>query len=219
MSIRVRSYCLGLLLCVIAFPVGAQTSRPFENSWFWGLKTGPLRFRTNEETRTVGMLGGDWLITRKTGGLYVSFDMANFQTQAKVEDSNAGGGFRLVDVNDLKRVSAAGVFFPVKYGIFRPYAGVGMSLDLLGDAFVVTDSTAVDQDTPDPTFVSTVDDRRSQIGLLFLAGAQAELKRLAAFAQASIEPNAGRFLIGRDPLFVVQVGLRWNVGTSIDRPH
>lgn len=219
MSIRVRSYCLGLLLCIIAFPAEAQTSRPFENSWFWGLKTGPLRFRTNEETRTVGMLGGDWLITRKTGGLYVSFDMANFQTQAKVEDSNAGGGFRLVDVNDLKRVSAAGVFFPVKYGIFRPYAGVGMSLDLLGDAFVVTDSTAVDQDTPDPTFVSTVDDRRSQIGLLFLAGAQAELKRLAAFAQASIEPNAGRFLIGRDPLFVVQVGLRWNVGTSIDRPH
>jgi hypothetical protein len=136
-----------------------------------------------------------------------------------VEDANAGGGTRLVDVNDLKRVSAAGMFFPVKFGIIRPYAGVGMSLDLLGHAFAVTDSTAVDEDTPDQNFVSTVDDRRSQIGLLFLGGAQAELKRLAAFVQASIEPNAGRFLIGRDPLFVLQVGVRWNVGTSIDRPH
>ena len=219
MSIRVRSYLLGLLLSVIAFPIEAQMSRPFENSWFWGVKTGPLRFRTNEETRTVGTLGGDWLITRKTGGLYVSFDMANFQTQSRVEDSNAGGGFRLIDVNDLKRISAAGMFFPVKYGIFRPYAGVGMSLDLLGDAFVVTDSAAADADTPDQTFISTVDDRRSQIGLLLLGGAQAELKRFAAFAQASLEPNAGRFLIGRDPLFTIQFGLRFNVGTSIDRPH
>lgn len=219
MTIRVRWYALAMALFVSVTPVSAQTSRPFENSWFWGLKGGTLRFATNDESRTVGTIGGDWLITRKTGGLYVSFDMANFVSNARVADANAGGGFREIQVNDLRRVGVAGMIFPVKYGRFRPYGGIGMSLELLGDAAVVTDSTATRTDSPDQTFLSSIDERRSQIGLLFLGGVQAELARLAAFAQASVVPNAGRFLIGRDPLVALQFGVRWNFGTSIERPH
>lgn len=219
MTIRVRLYVLAMVLFVSATPVHAQTSRPFENSWFWGVKAGTMRFATNDESRTVGTVGADWVITRKTGGLYVSFDMANFESRARVADANAGGGFRDVQLNDLRRVGVAGMIFPVKYGRVRPYGGIGMSLELLGDAAVVTDSTAPPGDSPDRTFLNAVDDRRSQVGLLFLGGVQAEFRRLAAFAQASVVPNAGRLLIGRDPLIALQFGVRWNFGTSIERPH
>ena len=221
MTMRVRWYVAAASLFVFASSAHAQSSRPFENSWFWGVKTGALRFATNDESRSVGSLGADWVITRRTGGLYVSFDMANFESHASVGDANAGGGFRTVQVNDLRRIGAAGMFFPVKYGALRPYAGIGMSLDLIGDAVAIPDTSASasTSDAPDQTFLNTVEDRRSQIGLLFLGGAQLELSRFAAFAQASVVPNAGRFLIGRDPLVALQVGLRFNVGTSIDRPH
>lgn len=219
MSMRVRWCALVVSLFVFASIAGAQASRPFENSWFWGLKAGTVRFATNDETRNVGTIGADWVITRTSGGLYVSFDMANFVSHARVGDANAGGGFRSVQVNDLRRIGAAGMFFPVKYGPVRPYAGVGMSLDLVGDAVAVVDTTASASDAPDATFLNTVEDRRSQIGLLFMGGAQVEFARLAAFAQASVVPNAGRFLIGRDPLVGLQVGLRYNIGTSIDRPN
>jgi hypothetical protein len=219
MIMRVRWYAIVLSLFAFASAAQAQSSRPFENSWFWGVKGGAVRFATNDESRSVPTIGADWVITRKSGGLYVSFDMANFESHARVADGNAGGGFRPIQVNDLRRVGAAGMFFPVKYGPVRPYAGIGMSLDLLGDAAVVVDTAATASDNPDQTFLSTVDDRRSQIGLMFMGGAQVEFSRLAAFAQASVVPNAGQFLIGRNPLVALQFGLRYNIGTSIDRPH
>lgn len=217
MSMRVRSYAIAALFFVFASSLEAQTNRPFENAWFWGLKAGTVRVATNEESRTVGSIGADWVITRKTGGLYVSYDMSNFVSRARISDSNAGGGFRQIEVNDLRRVGVAGMIFPVKYGRVRPYAGIGMSLDLLGDAAVVVDSLSSADDAPDQTFLSTVDGRRSQSALLFLGGAQMELSRMAAFAQISVAPNTGRFLVGRDPMLAVQFGLRYNVGTSIDR--
>ncbi|MBA3656342.1 MAG: hypothetical protein H0W69_03205 [Gemmatimonadaceae bacterium] len=213
-----RVLCALVVLCFVsASRVQAQSSRPFENSWFWGVKAGTLRFATNDESRTVGTVGADWVITRKTGGLYVSFDVANFASNLRVADSNAGGGFRQLEVNGLRRIGVAGMFFPVKYGRIRPYAGLGFNLDLLGDAAVVVDTADTTSDAPDKSFFSNINERRSQIGLMFLGGAQAEFSRLAVFVHASVEPDAGNLLIGRDPLVALQVGLRYNVGTSIDR--
>lgn len=205
------------LYFVSASEIEAQSARPFENAWFWGAKAGTLRFATNDESRTVGTIGADWVITRKTGGLYVSFDMANFASNARVVDSNAGGGFRQIQVDGLRRIGVAGMFFPVKYGKVRPYAGLGFNLDLLGDVAVVVDSTDTSSDAPDQSFFSNVSDRRSQVALMFLGGAQAEFLRLAVFAQASVVPDAGPLLIGRDALIALQFGVRYNVGTSIDR--
>lgn len=216
MTMRV-CYALVALLFVSVSDVQAQAARPFENSWFWGVKAGTLRFATNEQSKTVGTIGADWVITRKSGGLYVSFDMANFSTTARYADSNAGGGFRQVEVNDLRRIGVAGMFFPVKYGRVRPYAGIGFNLDLLGDASVVIDSTDTTSDTPDKTFLNNVTKRRSQVALMFLGGAQADISRVAVFAQASVVPDAGELLIGRNPMVGIQVGVRYNVGTSIDR--
>ncbi len=216
MTMRV-CYALVAVLLVSVSEVQAQSARPFENSWFWGAKAGTLNFATNDQSKTVGTLGADWVITRKTGGLYVSFDMANFTSTARVVDSNAGGGFRQIELNDLRRIGVAGMFFPVKYGRFRPYAGVGFNLDLLGDAAVVTDSTDTTSDPPDQAFFSNVDERRSQVALMFLGGAQAELSRLAIFAQATVVPDAGKLLIARNPILGLQFGVRYNIGTSIDK--
>lgn len=216
MTMRV-CYALVALLFVSASDTQAQSARPFENSWFWGVKAGTLSFATDDQSKTVGTIGADWVITRKTGGLYVSFDMANFTSTARVVDANAGGGFRQIELNDLRRIGVAGMFFPVKYGRVRPYAGIGFNLDLLGDATVVTDSADTTSDSPDQSFFRDVTERRSQVSLMFLGGAQADLSRLAIFAQASITPDAGELLIGRNPIVGIQFGVRYNVGTSIDR--
>lgn len=216
-----RRYTVFAALIAMAAPVtgDAQSVRPFENSWFWGLKGGSLRFASNSEpARTVGTFGADWVISRKTGGLYVSYDMANFTSETRLEDGSAGGGFTKIQLNDLRRIGIAGLVFPVKYGRFRPYGGLGFSLDLLGDARVFADTTGT-ATAPDQALVKKLDDRRSQIGLMFMGGAQAELKWLALFAQASVVPNSSRFLIGRNPLLALQAGVRYNFGTSMDRPR
>lgn len=216
MTMRV-CYALVALLFVSVSEAQAQSGRPFENSWFWGAKAGTLSFATNDQSKTVGTIGADWVITRKSGGLYVTFDMANFTSTARVNDSNAGGGVRQIEVDDLRRVGVAGMFFPVKYGPVRPYAGLGFNLDLLGDAKVVIDSTDTTSDAPDESFFSRVTERRSQVALMFLGGAQAELSRFAVFGQATVVPDAGELLIGRNPIVGIQFGIRYNVGTSIDR--
>lgn len=218
-GIRWFTMLAALMVMAFAKTAEAQAGRPFENSWFWGLKGGSLRFATNSEpAHTVGTFGADWVITRKTGGLYASFDKANFVSEARLADGSSGGGFRRIQLNDLRRIAIAGMVFPVRYGRLRPYGGIGFSLDLLGDAGVFADSSGT-ATAPDQALVQRLDDRRSQIGLLFMGGAQAELQRFAVFAQGSVVPNSSRFLIGRNPIVALQMGVRYNFGTSIDRPR
>lgn len=50
----------------------AQQGRYFDDSWFWGLKGGVSTFTpTLGKSETAPTFGGDWLITRSRGGLYV----------------------------------------------------------------------------------------------------------------------------------------------------
>src|SRR5687768_1679674 len=65
----------------------AQSTRHFENSWFWGVKGGILSYQVQSEISppdnnggyTWALMGGaDWLITRKRAGLYLSFDHSFF---------------------------------------------------------------------------------------------------------------------------------------------
>lgn len=206
-----------LLIFVATSSASAQSARPFENSWFWGAKAGTMTFASNaEKAKSVGTVGGDWMITRTSGGLYVSFDMSRFTTHSHVEDANAGGGFRDIQVKDMKRFSVAALGFPLKLGHLRPYAGLGFSLDLIGSATPGADSAGA-QSTPDQAFLSKVSDRQSQSGVLIMAGLQAEISRLAAFVQGTAIPSASRFLLNDQPLVFVEAGLRYNFGSSIER--
>ena len=86
----------------------AQQSRYFDDSWFWGVKSGVATFSpTLGGNETAATFGGEWLITRSRGGLYISADQANVSTVSAVVDANTSDGVRPVTVNKLRRIGFA----------------------------------------------------------------------------------------------------------------
>ena len=92
---------------VVTAGASAQEMRNFDNSWFWGFKSGINTFSApgRGNTSTVDM-GVDWLITRTKGGLYVSGNQSIFERDISVFDNGAGMN-RTVRVNDLRRITQA----------------------------------------------------------------------------------------------------------------
>src|SRR5213595_2164105 len=127
---------------VVTASASAQGRRNFDNSWFWGFKTGVNTFsspgRGNVSTVDLGI---DWLITRTKGGLYDSGNQSIFERDITVFDNGAATN-RTVRVNDLRRITVAGVAFPKHFGGITPYAGLGYTIAVLGDARVFVDSAS-----------------------------------------------------------------------------
>jgi hypothetical protein len=202
-----------LLLCLAATTARAQQEQLFQNSWFWGLHAGSTTIGTpSAGTTGAGTVGAEWLITRTDGGLYVAYDQASFSRTLGVADATASNGVRPVAIHDLRTVSVGGVAFPWHAGRFRPYAGLGFALSIIGDATVQPDSL----NTPvPPSISSSVDDARSRTSVFALAGAQWQIRRTAIFAQASFLPSNDQFLVTR-PITSIVAGLRYNFGSSME---
>ena len=134
------------LSATLGATANAQASRYFEDSWFWGVKSGVATFSpTLGGNETAATYGAEWMITRTHGGLYVSFDEANVSTTSAVLDANTSDGFRPVTVSKLHRIGFAALAFPKRFGNVRPYAGLGLSA-LLGwgtETLVVVPATLV----------------------------------------------------------------------------
>jgi hypothetical protein len=199
---------------VVSASANAQGVRNFDNSWFWGFKTGINTFSAPGfgNTSTVDF-GIDWLITRKRGGLYVSGNNSIFERDVKVFDPAATSSERTVRVNDLRRISFAAVAFPKHFGGITPYAGVGYTIAVLGDARVLVDSAS---GFPNNAFMDEVERARSRGAVLGMAGLQIRTKRAAIFAQETIIPSSSSFLFS-SVLSFFEFGVRWNFGSSIDR--
>lgn len=199
---------------VVSASANAQGVRNFDNSWFWGFKTGVNTFSAPGfgNTSTVDF-GIDWLITRKRGGLYVSGNNSIFERDVKVFDATSTTGDRTVRVNDLRRITFAGVAFPKHFGGITPYGGIGYTIAVLGDARVFVDSV-----NPFPTnaFLDEVERNRSRGAVVGMAGLQIRTKRAAIFAQETILPSNSNFLFSSVMSFF-EFGVRWNFGSSIDR--
>jgi hypothetical protein len=198
---------------VVTASAGAQQRRNFDNSWFWGFKSGINTFASpgRGNTSTVD-LGVDWLITRTKGGLYVSGNQSVFERDITMFDSGAAVD-RTVRVNDLRRITVAGVAFPKHFGGITPYAGLGFTLAVLGDARVFVDSTS---SFPSNAFLDEVDQARSRAAAVGMAGIQIQTMRFAIFAQETLVPSNPSFLFP-SVLSFFEFGLRWNFGSSIDR--
>jgi hypothetical protein len=198
---------------VVTASAGAQQRRNFDNSWFWGFKSGINTFASpgRGNTSTVD-LGVDWLITRTKGGLYVSGNQSIFERDITMFDSGAAVD-RTVRVNDLRRITVAGVAFPKHFGGITPYAGLGFTLAVLGDARVFVDSTS---SFPSNAFLDEVDQARSRAAAVGMAGIQIQTMRFAIFAQETLVPSNPSFLFP-SVLSFFEFGLRWNFGSSIDR--
>lgn len=192
----------------------AQRVSDFEDSWYWGLKSGVATFSPtlggNESSLTYG---AEWLITRNRGALYVSFDEANVSTVSAVVAPSTSAGFRPVAVDRMHRIGFAALAFPKRFGSVRPYAGLGVSIALLGGAAPMVESQ--DESVDDAVF-ERIDQRKSQANFLGMAGAQFEMRRLAVFFQASVVPSSSSFLLGDSSLGFFEGGIRYNFGHARD---
>jgi hypothetical protein len=197
---------------VVSAGANAQGMRNFDDSWFWGFKSGINTFSVpgHGNTSTVD-LGIDWLITRSKGGLYVSGNQSIFERDLTVFDPESGD--RTVRVNDLRRISIAAVVFPKHFGGITPYGGLGYTLAVLGDARVFVDSAS---NFPSNAFFDTIDQARSRSAVMALFGLQVQLRRAAVFGQETILPSTSQFLFP-SVLNFFEFGVRINFGSSIDR--
>lgn len=199
---------------VVSAGANAQGVRNFDNSWFWGFKSGVNTFAVpgSGNTSTVD-LGIDWLITRTRGGLYVSGNQSIFERDVQVFDPASTTGERTVRVNDLRRITFAALAFPKHFGGITPYGGIGYTIAVLGDARVFVDSVNT---FPTNAFLDDVERRRSRGAVLGMAGLQIRTKRAAIFAQETLLPSNSSFLFSSVMSFF-EFGVRYNFGSSIDR--
>jgi hypothetical protein len=212
---KLRSVVVALVATlVVSASANAQEMRNFDNSWFWGFKSGVNTFSApgHGNTSTVD-LGIDWLITRTKGGLYVSGNQSIFERDVEVFDATARRGERTVRVNDMRRISFAALAFPKHFGGITPYGGIGYTIAVLGDARVFVDSA----DTfPNNAFLDNVENRRSRGAVFGMGGIQIQTKRAAIFAQETMLPSNSSFLFS-SVLSFFEFGVRYNFGSSIDR--
>jgi hypothetical protein len=199
---------------VVSASASAQVRRNFDNSWFWGFKSGVNTFSTNRDGNTSTVdLGIDWLITRTKGGLYVSGNQSVFERDVDVFDQASNTGTRRVRVNDLRRITFAGLAFPKHFGGITPYAGVGYTIAVLGDARIFLDSTNT---FPNNAFIDRVESLRSRSSVLGMAGIQIQTRRAVIFAQETLLPSTPNFLF-TSVLSFFEFGVRYNFGSAIDR--
>jgi hypothetical protein len=213
---KLRAVAVAVIVTVVASAqANAQSSRNFEDSWFWGAKAGVNTFsRPGFGNTSTANLGIDWLITRKKGGLYVSGDQSIFERDILIDDQAATSGQRTVRVNDLRRLTFAGVAFPKRFGGITPYGGIGYMIAVAGDARIMVDSV---NGPPTNAFVDDVDQLRSRGSVLAMFGVQIQTRRAALFVQETLIPS-NRGFIFPSVLSFLEFGVRYNFGTSIDRP-
>ena len=200
----------------VSASANAQDVRNFDNSWFWGFKSGVNTFSApgHGNTSTVD-LGIDWLITRTKGGLYVSGNQSIFKRDVDVFDPASTTGQRTVQVSDMRRISFAALAFPKHFGGITPYGGIGYMITVLGDARVYVDTTSGNP-PPNNAFLDKVDQARSRGAVFGMGGVQIQTRRAAIFAQETMLPGNGQFLFP-SVLSFFEFGVRYNFGSSIDQ--
>ena len=202
--------------CAVAMlpaATAAQSVRGFNDSWFWGAKAGIASFSTTHvDNATAPLVGGEWLITRSRFGLYIAGDQSFFTEMTGIADF-AGGQYD-VEIKNLRRFTAAGLFFPKAFAALRPYGGLGLSINWIGDA-VPTENF---QSSDEAVFVSNeIADRRDRASFIFMLGVQGEYKRVAPFGQVTMQPSHTGFLLNERAVYFLEGGIRINAGPSRER--
>jgi hypothetical protein len=211
-----RPIAVLLAASLCAVPANAQQTDLFRNGWFWGAKAGVTNLSTDRSASTSRpTFGLEWLITRRIGALQVFGDYTDVDLTGSVRDPSAPGGRRAVQFSNLRRFGFAALAFPRTFGPLRPYGGIGLSLNVIGRARAVPDTVG---GTVDRFVEDRVEDARSRATVLVTAGVHAQFSRVATFAQFSWLPPYRDFLINDRSIRMVELGVRYNVGSSMDRP-
>jgi len=206
---------LSVLALVALTPAvsAAQSNRLFENAWFWGAKAGLMNFSTGIENKTAPLIGAEWLITRNKAGLYLSAEQAFFDATGYVFDGN--GQQVNVALKDSRRYTAALLAFPVAWGSLRPYGGVGFSLNLIQHATV--DQSQISDPDQEDVIATAVHDERDRAAFIIMGGLQAQYRRFSVFGQGTFMPARANFFFSGRSTYILEAGIRYNVGSSIDK--
>ena len=214
------------VLATAAVPALALAQRAaaagFDNGWFWGAKGGITRFdaidtQTGEfETVNATTVGGEWLITRSRGGLYLSVEQAFFDEVSAVFDPTAPGSARAVDISDMRRYHVGVLAFPVSWSGARPYIGVGYAVNVIQNA--APRGTFSSEGAMDSVF-TRVDRQSTRASFVITAGIQAHVgDRWALFAQAATMPTRDNFLInGSSNTMMFEGGIRYRISDAIEK--
>jgi hypothetical protein len=207
---------------VVALPTiaAAQHGRQFKDSWFWGVKAGGLTFADSGQSyRQAPMAGIDWLITRSKGGVYISGGQAFFHDKTvtfRDPSFPVDSGLREIRLKNLRRLDFAVMGFPGDYLRFHPYVGAGFSLASVADA----EATGPFGNLAQLDFANQViSTQKVQVAPMGILGGQWRFKWASAFGQVTVSPSQKNFILynGRPLNMTYELGLRYNVGTSIDR--
>jgi hypothetical protein len=203
------------LAALIPVSVLAQLPRDdFKDSWFWGVKGGVISFSTaTVENKLKPVVGGEWLLTRTRGALYLAFDQALFDETSALRDTLEQS--HTVVIRDMRRATAAAMAFPFALespiGALRPYAGVGFALNFIRSATI---STLPTDSAQRRDVRKRLEDQQDRAAPVLIVGLQFQLGPIAAFGQATAMPAETRFLLNGSPTFFGEVGLRINAGRS-----
>ena len=197
---------------------GSASTSNFNDSWFWGVNGGVMMFTAgtgSDVSVTAPTVGGEWLITRTRIALRLSIQQAFFDEQGGLRDTTVPGGIRPVSVTDWRRYAAEMLFIPAAYGDLRPYGGLGLSLNVLRDAFPTGGFTS--EAAADSAF-ALVEERGTRAAISFIAGAQLNVGRAGLFVQGNAMPTRNRFLFNRSHYtFMLEGGIRYNFGSAIEK--
>jgi hypothetical protein len=230
----IRGLSIAALLLLHAGIAGAQASRGFKDSWFWGAKAGIQLYQVvdnNVAKNPVALLGGaDWLITRSSGGLYVSFDYSIFSADSIfVNDSISpldAGTPRVVSIGGLRRFTIAGMLFPLQTYRMHPYMGFGFTLAHVtranpqGICAGCPAGVQYRNNQQQKIVEGTIETFRSSATPLVMIGTQLKLPFVSsAFGQITATPSNNNFFLfsGSGWRTTFEAGLRFNMGTSVDR--
>ena len=208
-------------LAVVAIVPATGLTQPnvnFKDSWFWGVKGGVISFSTaTVDGRVEPVFGGEWLLTRTQGGLYVSFDQSMFDASSALEDTT--GASHAVTISDMRRLTVAAMAFPLffdaGFASIRPYAGAGFALAFIQSAALA--GAAPTDSILEKDVNNRLEEERDRAAPVLILGLQFQLGRLALFAQGTAMPAEAKFFLnGRTTLFA-EAGLRFNAGSSKSR--
>jgi hypothetical protein len=200
--------------------LAAQGGRSFKDAWFWGVKAGGFNYAKASGADALAPVAGlDWLITRSRGGLYVSYSQAFFtDTRKVITGIDASDTIpHTVNLQNLRRLELAAMAFPGSSVRWHPYVGIGFVLNQVATATPGGNYATSNQLLATQQFITSA---RTGFSPLVVYGTQYRLPLASLFVQGTFSPTQKNSLLYNSKAFnfAYELGLRYNVGTSIDQP-
>ena len=207
---------------LISHTSAAQDGRQFKDAWFWGLKGGSLLYSSaSSNSAAAPLIGGEWVITRSRGGLYASYDQLFMNTFGQFVDRDVNNAqfFHQVALKNMRRVSLAGLVFPMQSVRVHPYGGVGVSFNQVNNAVLINDASNAGRQAQ---ALDSIQTKRTSFAPLFMGGVQFKLQPASVFGQLTASPIQQTFFLSNDTNgrafnLSFEFGVRYNIGSSIDR--